>query len=85
MAVSFLFLVLHKESETFLKSFLFGLPGISGRSSRYWSREHKILCNTAQYTKVYETEIRMAVGFLFLVLHKESETFFKVLFLDYQE
>ena len=54
MAVGFLFLVLHKESETFLKSFLFGLLGISGRSSRYWSREHKMLCNTAQYTKVYE-------------------------------
>ena len=32
MAVGFLFLVLHQESETFLK-FLFGLPGISGRSS----------------------------------------------------
>ena len=63
-------------------SFLFGLPvqGISKRSSRYWSREHKMLCNTAQYTKVYENEIQMAVGFLFLVLHKESETFFKFLF-----
>ena len=36
------------------KSFLFGLPELSRRSSRYWSREHKMLCNTAQYTKVYE-------------------------------
>ena len=42
-----------------------------------------MLCNTAQYTKVYETEIQMAVGFVVLVLHKESETFFKVFFLDY--
>ena len=31
------------------------LLGISGRSSRYWPREHKILSYTAQYTKVYET------------------------------
>ena len=52
MAVGFLFLVLHKESD-FFQSFLFGLPGISERSSRYWSREHRMLCSTAQYTKVY--------------------------------
>jgi hypothetical protein len=39
-----------------------------------------MLCNTAQYTKVYEAEIQMAVGFLFLVLHKESETFLKLYF-----
>ena len=44
-----------------------------------------MLCKTAQYTKVYETEIQMSVGFLFLVLHKESETFFKVFFWEYQE
>ena len=53
MAVGFLFLVLHKESE--IKKKLFVLRGISGRSSRYWSREHKILSYTAKYTKVYET------------------------------
>ena len=53
MAVGFLFLILHKEDESKIVFFL--LPGISGRSSQYWSREHKILSYTAQYTKVYET------------------------------
>ena len=37
------------------KKCLFVLPGISGRSSRYWPREHKILSYTAQHTKVYES------------------------------
>ena len=79
MAVGFVFLVLHKESD-FFKSFLLVLPGTSGRSSRYLPREHKIPCYTAQYTKVYEIIIQMAVGFVFLVLHKESnflKSFFK--------
>ena len=52
MAVGFLFLVLHQESE--IKKNLFVLPETSGRSSQYWLREYKILSYTAKYTKVYE-------------------------------
>ena len=36
-------------------------------------------------SRAIREDFQMAVGFLFLVLHKESEAFFKVSFLDYQE
>ena len=36
-------------------------------------------------SRTIREDFQMAVGFLFLVLHKESETFFKAFFLDYQE